>query len=57
MNKVNNKIHGHIRYDYNKNTLTISNEGLLWLGDFLLGGSKDEDNNSDLIGTFGEGMK
>jgi len=57
MNKMNNKIHGHIRYDYNKNTLTISNEGLLWLGDFLLGGSKDEDNNSDLIGTFGEGMK
>ena len=53
--KKDNKIYGQIRYE--NNTLTISNEGLLWLGDFLLGSSKDEDDNSDLIGTFGEGMK
>ena len=57
MNKLDDKIYGRIRYDESINNLTISNEGLLWLGDFLLGGTKDESKNSDLIGTFGEGMK
>ena len=57
INKANNKIYGHIRYDNIKNILTISNKGFLWLGDFILGCSKDEENNPDLIGTFGEGMK
>ena len=57
INKKNNKTYGQIRYNYLKETLTISNEGLLWLGDFLLGGTKSEKNNSDLIGKFGEGMK
>ena len=57
VNKQDNKIYGKIRFDQLNNILVISNEGLLWLGDFLLGGSKDENNNSDLIGTFGEGMK
>ena len=49
MNKKDNKIYGQIRYDYSQNTLIISNEGILWLGDFLLGGTKDENYNSDLI--------
>ena len=56
-NKEDNKIYGHINYDNDKKVLTISNEGILWLGDFLLGGSKDDDKNKDLIGQFGEGMK
>ena len=53
------KIYGEIRYDKNKKTLSISNEGELFLTDFLLGGSssKDELNNPDIIGVFGEGMK
>ena len=55
--KDNNKKVGEIRYDkYNKN-LSISNKGELSLADFLLGGSKDEQNNSEIIGVFGEGMK
>ena len=56
-NRIDNKIYGQIRYDKLNKILTISNLGLLWLGDFLLGGFKDEQNNSNLIGTFGEGMK
>ena len=55
--KEDNKKFGEIRYDKNKNILNISNEGELSLADFLLGGSKEEQNNSDLIGVFGEGMK
>jgi len=57
INKKDKKKYGEIRYDKENNILKISNNGLLWLGDFLLGGAKDEKNNSDLIGTFGEGMK
>ena len=58
INKANNKVYGHIRYDnIIKNTLTFSNKGFLWLCDFILGCSKDEENNPDLIGTFGERMK
>ena len=57
INRKNDKTYGQIRYNPLKKTLTIANEGLLWLGDFLLGGTKSEKNNSDLIGKFGEGMK
>ena len=57
LNKIDNKIFGKIRYDKNKKILSISNEGELLLADFLLGGSKSEENNPDIIGTFGEGMK
>ena len=57
LKKGENKIYGKIRYNENKKILSISNEGELFLGDFLLGGSKEEQNNSDLIGAFGEGMK
>ena len=57
LNKEKNKIFGQIRYDDENKILTISNVGELFLADFLLGGSKDEQNNSEIIGTFGEGMK
>ena len=57
LNKNDNKIFGKIRYDKNQKKLSISNEGELLLADFLLGGSKSEENNPDVIGTFGEGMK
>ena len=50
-------IYGEIRYDKKNHTLYISNKGEILLADFLLGGSKDEQKNSELIGTFGEGMK
>ena len=51
------KIYGEIKYDNESNILYISNEGEILLADFLLGGSKDEESNSEIIGTFGEGMK
>ena len=57
MKKNEDKIYGKIRYNNNKKELTISNEGELCLADFLLGGSKEELNNPDIIGIFGEGMK
>ena len=56
-NKKNKKRYGKIRYDSENNVLQFSNKGSLCLGDFLLGGVKDEKDNNDLIGTFGEGMK
>ena len=52
-----NKIYGEIRYDKNLKNLSISNIGELFLSDFLLGGAKDEQNNIEIIGIFGEGMK
>ena len=57
LNKEQDKIFGKIRYNPSKNVLSISNEGELLLADFLLGGSKEEENNPDIIGVFGEGMK
>ena len=57
LNKEQDKIFGKIRYNPFKNVLSISNEGELLLADFLLGGSKEEENNPDIIGVFGEGMK
>ena len=56
--KINEeKIYGKIRYNKYKKKLSISNEGELFLADFLLGGSKEELSNPDIIGVFGEGMK
>ena len=57
--KKNNedKIYGEIKYDNKNNILYISNEGEVLLADFLLGSSKDENKNSEIIGIFGEGMK
>ncbi len=55
--KDEDKIYGKIRYNKDKKELSISNEGELSLADFLLGGSKEELNNPDIIGIFGEGMK
>ena len=57
LNKEQDKIFGKIRYNHFKKVLSISNEGELLLADFLLGGSKEEENNPDIIGVFGEGMK
>ena len=57
INKDKYKQFGKIRYDKKSKNLSISNKGELFLSDFLLGGSKDEENNVDIIGTFGEGMK
>ena len=48
---------GKIRYDKKSKNLSISNKGELFLSDFLLDGSKDEENNVDIIGTLWEGMK
>ena len=50
-------IYGKIRYDEENKTLTISNKGKLYLGNFLLGSLKEEIKNPELIGKFGEGMK
>ena len=50
------KIYGEIKYDNKSNILNISNQGEILLADFLLRGSKDEQNNPEIIGTFGEGM-
>jgi len=52
-----NKQYGEIRYDKTLKNLSISNIGELFLSDFLLGGSIDEQNNIEIIGAFGEGMK
>ena len=57
MNKNDLKIYGKIRYDKENEYLSISNEGQLFLGDFLFGNSKEELNNPDIIGKYGEGMK
>ena len=55
--KDENKICGKIEYDKINKTLSISNDGQINLADFLLGGIKDEQQNDNLIGHFGEGMK
>ena len=53
----NNNIIGEIIYDKEKKTLTFSNDGELNLGHLLLGSLKEEENNPNIIGKFGEGMK
>ena len=57
MKKDEDKIYGKIRYNFKKKELSITNEGEILLADFLLGGSKEELSNPDIIGVFGEGMK
>ena len=42
INIIDNKLIGKIRYYENEKILKISNDGVLWLGDFLLGSSKSE---------------
>ena len=48
---------GEIRYDKEKNILTVWNYGSLATADLLLGGIKDKSDNKEIIGRFGEGMK
>lgn len=55
--KYENKIYGKIEYDKTNKILSISNEGEIFLSDFLLGSMKSQQENLDLIGHFGEGMK
>jgi hypothetical protein len=57
VNKNNNKIYGKINYDKKNKILSFSNEGEIVFADFLLGSFKKEQNNAELIGNFGEGMK
>jgi hypothetical protein len=57
MKKDEDKIYGKIRYNFKNKELSISNEGEILLADFLLGGSKEELSNPDIIGVFGKGMK
>ena len=56
-NKNTNEIVGEINYDINNEILTIWNIGNLETGDLLLGGKKGKENNCEIIGRFGEGMK
>lgn len=51
------KIIGRIEYDKNNKILSISNNCEICFADFLFGGQKDKQNNRNLIGQFGEGMK
>ena len=51
------KIYGKIRYDKEKKILLISNDGKLFLGNFLLGAQKEGIDKKDIIGKFGDGMK
>ena len=51
------QILGEIIYDPGKEMLSVWNIGHLETGDLLLGGTKDLDDNVELIGRFGEGMK
>ena len=50
------EIVGEIKYDEDKQVLTIWNYGKLERGNLLLGGFKDP-NDPGVIGRFGEGMK
>ena len=55
-NKNTNEIVGEINYDINNEVLTIWNIGNLEIGD-LLGRKKGKENNCEIIGRFGEGIK
>ena len=56
-NKNTNDTKGQILYNEVNNTLSVWNEGKLETGDLLLGGLKDSQNDEEIIGRFGEGMK
>ena len=56
-NKNTNETKGQILYNEVNNTLSVWNEGKLETGDLLLGGLKDSQNDEEIIGRFGEGMK
>ena len=49
--------YGKIEYDIPNKLLTIQNIGTLETGDLLLGGTKAKENDQEIIGRFGEGMK
>ena len=48
---------GGINYISSKEMISIWNKGIIRQGDFLFGSSKEEIQNKDIIGRFGEGMK
>ena len=49
--------YGGITYNNFKEKLTIWNKGTINKVDFLFGSLKQEMNNQDIIGRYGEGMK
>ena len=49
--------YGGITYNNFKEKLTIWNKGTINQADFLFGSLKQEMNNQDIIGRYGEGMK
>ena len=57
IHKDTNDIFGQITYNEVNNIISVWNNGKLETGDLLLGGVKDELNNEEIIGRFGEGMK
>ena len=57
IHKDTNEIFGEILYNEVNSTLKVWNNGKLETGDLLLGGLKDDLNNEEIIGRFGEGMK
>ena len=55
--KETNKLYGQINYNAQFKELEVWNEGSLESADLLLGCQKGEQNNGEIIGRFGEGMK
>ena len=55
--KNNNEKLGEILYDEKKRLLTITNKGEIILRNLYLGSKKEKNNNNEIIGQFGEGMK
>ena len=56
-NKNTGETYGEILYNEVNHKLTVWNIGKLETGDLLLGGLKDTQNDEEIIGRFGEGMK
>ena len=57
IHKDTNEIFGQIKYNEVNKIISVWNNGKLETGDLLLGGVKDQLNNEEIIGRFGEGMK
>lgn len=55
--KETNKLYGQINYNAQFKELEVWNEDSLESADLLLGCQKGEQNNGEIIGRFGEGMK